>query len=140
MSRKSTDWLYYEYFPEAQSVDLQDFWPPDAVVRVMRAAGFVMVEVAYEHIHFEQDLPAWLEIIRRRDTCSQLQAISDAAYQAGVIRLERDVTDPSMPKSRNDHLCLVTIRGEAPIAGLEDSDMLSSLPEIRDAAEQKQPR
>jgi len=40
--------------------------------------------VAYEHVHFEQDLSAWLEIVRRRDTCSQLQAISDAAYQAGV--------------------------------------------------------
>jgi len=138
--QESPDWLYYEYFPKARSVDLQDFWPPDAVVRVMKAAGFVAVEEAYEHIHFEQDLPAWLEIIRRRDTCSQLQAISDAAYRAGVMRLERDVADPSVPKSRNDHLCLVTIRGQAPTAGLGDGDMLSSRPETRDAAEQKQSR
>jgi hypothetical protein len=43
-----------------------------------------------------------------------LQAISDAAYQAGVKRLERDIGDPSASKSREDHLCLVTIRGEAP--------------------------
>ncbi len=80
----------------------------------MEAAGLVMVAVAYEHVHFEQSLPAWLEIVRRRDTCSQLHAISDAAYQAGVKRLERDIADPSTPKSRKDHLCLVTIRGEAP--------------------------
>jgi hypothetical protein len=43
-----------------------------------------------------------------------LQAISDATYQAGVKRLERDIADPSQAKSRKDHLCLVTIRGEAP--------------------------
>jgi SAM-dependent methyltransferase len=119
--QESADWLYYEYFPEAQLVDLQDFWPPNTVVEVMGAAGFVMVGVAYEHVHFEQSLSTWLEIIRRRHTCSQLQAISDAAYQAGLKRLERDVADPSMPKSRKDHLCLVTIRGEAPDRGIRGS-------------------
>jgi len=84
----------------------------------MEAAGFAAVAADYEHIHFEQSLPAWLDIVQRRDTCSQLQAISDAAYQAGLKRLERDIDDPSAPKSRKDHLCMVTIRGEAPRAGL----------------------
>jgi ubiquinone/menaquinone biosynthesis C-methylase UbiE len=112
--QQSDDWLYYEYFPEARLVDLQDFWPPDDVVRVMEAAGFVRAGAAYEHLRFEQDLPAWLEIIRRRDTCSQLQAISSPAYRAGLKRLERDVADPGVPRSHKDHLCLVTIRGEAP--------------------------
>jgi ubiquinone/menaquinone biosynthesis C-methylase UbiE len=118
---ESADWLYYEYFPETRLVDLQDFWPPNTVVGVMEAAGFVMAGVAFEHVHFEQNLSAWLEIVRRRDTCSQLQAISDAAYQAGVNRLERDIADPGEPKSRKDHLCLVTIRGEAPDWGIRGS-------------------
>jgi ubiquinone/menaquinone biosynthesis C-methylase UbiE len=26
-------WLYYEYFSEAYSIDLEDFWPPEAVWR-----------------------------------------------------------------------------------------------------------
>jgi ubiquinone/menaquinone biosynthesis C-methylase UbiE len=119
--QESADWLYYEYFSEARLVDLQDFWPPNTVVEVMEAAGFVMVGVAYEHVHFEQNLSAWLEIVRRRDTCSQLQAISDAAYQAGVERLARELADPSTSKSRKDHLCLVTIRGEAPDRGIRGS-------------------
>jgi ubiquinone/menaquinone biosynthesis C-methylase UbiE len=119
--QESANWLYYEYFPGAQLVDLQDFWPPNAVVEVMEAAGFVAVGVAYEHLHFEQNLSAWLEIVRRRDTCSQLQAIPDAAYQAGVKRLERDIADPTQPKPRKDHLCLVTIRGEAPDRGIRGS-------------------
>jgi ubiquinone/menaquinone biosynthesis C-methylase UbiE len=116
--QESGDWLYYEYFPEAKLADLRDFWPPNAVAEVMEAAGFVMVEASYEHIHFEQNLPEWLEIVRRRDTCSQLQAISDAAYRAGLKRLERDIADPQTPKSRKDHLCMVTIRGEAANARL----------------------
>jgi ubiquinone/menaquinone biosynthesis C-methylase UbiE len=111
--QESGGWLYYEYFPEAQLVDLRDFWAPGRVIGTMQAAGFVGVTAAYEHLRFEQNLPAWLEIVRRRDTCSQLQAISDAAYQAGVTRLERDIADPSRPRSCQDHLCLVAICGEA---------------------------
>ena len=112
--QQSGGWLYYEYFPEALLVDLQDFWPPEKVVAIMEAAGFTGAGAAYEHVHFEQDLRALLEIVRRRDTCSQLQAISDAAYQTGVERLERDIADPKAPRSRKNHLCLATIRGEAP--------------------------
>jgi ubiquinone/menaquinone biosynthesis C-methylase UbiE len=112
--QESADWLYYRYFPEAQLVDLQDFWPVEAVLAVMEAAGFVAAEANYEHIRFEQNLPAWLETVRHRETCSQLQAISEAAYLAGVERLERDVADAGAPQSRHDHLCLVTVCGEAP--------------------------
>jgi len=112
--QESGGWLYYEYFPEARLVDLRDFWAPDAVIGTMQAAGFVGVTAAYEHLRFEQNLPAWLAVVRRRDTCSQLQAISDAAYQAGITRLERDIADPRRPRSRQDKLCLVTICGNAP--------------------------
>jgi hypothetical protein len=109
--QEASDWLYYEYFPEAEVVDLQDFWPPEAIAAVM-GAGFTSVTVDYEHLHFEQDLPAWLDIVRRRDTCSQLQAIPDAAYEAGLCRLEHEPADRDGPRSRADHLCLITIHGE----------------------------
>jgi ubiquinone/menaquinone biosynthesis C-methylase UbiE len=115
--QQSADWLYYEYFPEARVVDLQDFWPADAIVESMNRLGFIEVEMAYRHIHWEQDMPAWFDIVRRRDTCSQLQAISDAAYRAGVERLQREIADPGMPRSRQNHLCLVTIRGATPSVG-----------------------
>jgi SAM-dependent methyltransferase len=112
--QRSRDWLYYEYFPEAQRVDLHDFWPPDEIVRTMEAIGFVAVGLACEEVSFEQNLAAWLETVRRRDTCSQLQAISDAGYVAGLRRLEHDVADPNAPRSRRDQLCLVTIAGDVP--------------------------
>jgi ubiquinone/menaquinone biosynthesis C-methylase UbiE len=112
--QESADWLYYEYFPEAHRIDLADFWPPAAIEEAMREAGFGAVTTSREHIRYEQPLADWLEIVRRRDTCSQLSAISDAAYAAGVERLERETADPGGPRSRSEHLCLVTIRGEVP--------------------------
>ncbi len=108
------DWLYYEYFPQAEIVDLNDFWPPAAIVAAMEGAGFVPVAVAYEHVRFEQNLREWLAIVRRRDICSQLQVISDEAYAAGIRRLEQDVADAGRSATRPDHLCLITIRGDCP--------------------------
>jgi SAM-dependent methyltransferase len=112
--QESSDWLYYEYFPEAQLVDLRDFWPPAAVVAIMEGIGFTTVTIDYEHVHFEQDLPQWIEIVRRRDTCSQLLVITDAAYRAGLDRLEREVKEGTTPQMRPDHLCLLTVRGDKP--------------------------
>jgi hypothetical protein len=34
------DWLYYEYFPDAQTIDLEDFWPLDTIVSAMQTVGF----------------------------------------------------------------------------------------------------
>jgi hypothetical protein len=112
--QESSDWLYYEYFPEAQLADLRDFWPPAAVIAVMEGKGFTAVTMEHEHLHFEQDLANWIEIVRRRDTCSQLLAITDIAYEAGLTRLERELAEGTAPRQRADHLCLLTIRGEKP--------------------------
>jgi ubiquinone/menaquinone biosynthesis C-methylase UbiE len=112
--QESSDWLYYEYFPKAEVADLRDFWPPEAMVAVMEGIGFTAVIVEHEHVHFEHDLLTWIEIMRRRDTCSQLLTIPDEAYEAGVRRLERELEEGTAPQRRADHLCLLTIRGEKP--------------------------
>jgi ubiquinone/menaquinone biosynthesis C-methylase UbiE len=112
--QESSDWLYYQYFPEAQLADLRDFWPPAAVVAIMEGVGFTMVTTEHEHLHFEQDLAEWIEVVRRRDTCSQLLAITDIAYEAGLRRLERELELGTAPRRRADHLCLLTIRGGKP--------------------------
>ena len=114
---ESADWIYYEYFPEAEIIDLRDFWPPDAMVAVMEGIGFRAVTVEYEHLYLEQDLSAWVETVRRRDTCSQLLAIPDEAYEAGVRRLERELGEGTVSRQRADHLCLLTVRGEKPSQG-----------------------
>jgi SAM-dependent methyltransferase len=106
------DWLYYDYFPEARAVDLEDFWSTETTVAMMKAIGFTSVTVNLEHLRFEQDLRAWLDTVRRRDTNSQLMAISDRAYNAGLSRLESELAVAGAPKTRADHICLMTIRGQ----------------------------
>jgi len=110
--QESEDWLYYEYFPGARSIDLSDFWPPEQTIAVMEAVGFHAVTAARQHLRYEQNLREWLAVVRRRDTCSQLTAIRDEAYAAGLRRLEQELADGGAPPVRADHLCLVTIRGE----------------------------
>ena len=119
--QESSDWLYYEYFPEAQLADLRDFWPLAAVIALMEGIGFTMVTTEHEHLHFEQELREWVEVVRRRDTCSQLMAISDAAYEAGLRRLERELEQGTAPQKRADHLCLLTIRGEKPTGSVSST-------------------
>ena len=103
---------YYEYFPEAHAVDLEDFWPPKTVMAMMDATGLAPVTVERQHLRYEQNLRVWLDTVRRRDTCSQLMTIPDTSYAAGISCLERELADASAPLVRADHLCFVTIRGE----------------------------
>jgi SAM-dependent methyltransferase len=109
--QECADWLYYDYFPEARTIDLEDFWLPETIMAEMEATGFAAVTEEREHLHFEQDLQTWLDMVRRRHTCSKLLAITDVAYQAGLSRLMHELADRSSPPRRHDHLCLVTIRG-----------------------------
>lgn len=113
--QQSEDWLYYHYFPEALVVDLLDFWPPDAIAAVMEGAGFAPVAIKLEHLRFDVNLTEWLQIVRdRRDSCSQLQAIPDEAYAAGIHQLEEEIAGAAGSTVHADHLCMVTIRGDKP--------------------------
>jgi SAM-dependent methyltransferase len=119
--QENRDWLYYDYFPEALAIDLADFWPPETIVTTMEAMGFSAITVELEHLRIKQDLRVWLGTVRRRDTNSQLMAISDRAYEAGIHRLEREVAAREASEMRADHLCLITVRGDkraarAPVA------------------------
>ncbi|MBV8937391.1 MAG: methyltransferase domain-containing protein [Alphaproteobacteria bacterium] len=110
--QEADDWLYYDYFPEAKSRDFADFWPPDAIVSEMSATGFSKIELVRRHVHHERELAELLSAMRFRERNSQLLSLSDAAYAAGLRRIERDLDDPQAPKRRAEHLCFVTARGD----------------------------
>src|SRR5262249_15021178 len=110
--QESDDWLYSAYFPEGMPRDFADFWRPDAIVSEMTAIGFAGVEVVRRHIHRGRELAELLSAIRFRERNSQLLSLSDAAYEAGLRRLERDLDNPQTHKVRSDHLCFVTVRGD----------------------------
>ena len=78
----------------------------------MTATGFAGVEVTRRHVHRERDLAELLSAVRFRERNSQLLSLSDAAYAAGLRRIERDLDDPQTPKICAEHLCFVTMRGD----------------------------
>ena len=110
--REMKRWLYYRYFPAALAADLHHFWPKEEIVASMKAVGFRQVQLALQPIDYEQDLTHFVESVRRRDTCSQLVTISDEAYQTGLQRLEEELRWVGRPVILEDHICLVTIRGD----------------------------
>lgn len=113
--QESADWLYYQYFPEAYATDLADFWPIESIIAVMETAGFMAVTAERRHLRYQQNLRDWLDVVRRRDTCSQLLTIPDVAYAAGLNRLQKELANGNASAVRADHLCFVTIRGERPM-------------------------
>ncbi len=110
--REMPDWLYYRYFPAAFSRDLQDFLPKETLCELMRRAGFRNITMDVTPITYEQDLHAFLATVRRRDTCSQLLAISEADYQAGLHTLERELAEAGHDnRCVPDRVSLLTLCG-----------------------------
>lgn len=112
--REMQDWIYYQYFPEALEIDLQDFLPKDTIVDLLIQEGFE-VNMELEHITVEQSLHQFWEVVSRRDTCSQLLTISESAYQAGLQQLERELQQPgNSPPAIKTKICLITISAAKP--------------------------
>lgn len=106
------EWIYYAYFPEALDRDLVDFWSPERMTAEMQTVGFRNLDAKRQHIRFDHDLIAFLETARRRENNSQLMALTDAAYEAGLRRIERDFTAAGGRRIHADHLCFLTVRGD----------------------------
>jgi ubiquinone/menaquinone biosynthesis C-methylase UbiE len=108
------DWIYYQYFPEALEIDLQDFLPKDTIVDLLIQEGFE-VNMELEHMTIEQSLQQFWKVVSRRDTCSQLLTISDSAYQAGLQRLEQELQHHGdiLPAIKTK-ICLITIQADKP--------------------------
>jgi hypothetical protein len=66
-----------------------------------------IAQAAFDPAHLAKLLAA----VRHRERNSQLLSLSDAPYEAGLRRIERDLDNPQTPKARADHLCFVTVRG-----------------------------
>ena len=106
-----TGWLLYRYFPEALDLDVEDFLPADAFVATMREAGFRRIDVRRTDLSREEDLRGFLEYASKRHHASQLMAIPDAAYAAGLQRLRDAVASASPDRVERSEFVLVTIVG-----------------------------
>lgn len=111
--REMQDWIYYQYFPEASEIDLQDFLPKESIIELLKQEGFINVHMELEHMTIEQSLQQFWEVVKRRDTCSQLLTISESAYQDGLQRLERELQQPgNSPSAIKTKICLTTVSAD----------------------------
>lgn len=103
------DWIYYHYFPELPAIDQRDFWPVHRLLDALHQLRF-RAEAEYDHQYRQQDLAEFAQQLSRRDVNSQIGALTDAQYQAGLARLHADLA--AGLTHRPHHICLVTIRAQ----------------------------
>jgi SAM-dependent methyltransferase len=109
------DWSIYQFFPEAFDLDSDDFLPPDAFAASMRAAGFMNVAIEGMTRLREEPLADFLAYASERHRASQLMAISDDAYDAGLQRIRAALAEAgSTPATVNSGVSLVVISGDRP--------------------------
>jgi ubiquinone/menaquinone biosynthesis C-methylase UbiE len=88
--REMPGWAVYRYFPAAWARDLGDFLPKEDIRRFLVQVGFDCVAASSSHSTFEDDLNAFIQVVRARTT-SQLVALSEAAYRAGLRHIEGEL-------------------------------------------------
>jgi SAM-dependent methyltransferase len=85
--REMPGWALYGYFPACWERDLADFCPWETIQALLLEAGFEQVEVTLSHSKSEECLSELAQGVRLRVT-SQLVALPDEAYRAGLERFE----------------------------------------------------
>ena len=84
-----TRWAIYQYFPDALALDREDFLPVERFVDLMTVTGFQHVSARRENRPSWRDLQQFLAFTSDRHRASQLMAISDEAYGAGLQNVEQ---------------------------------------------------
>ncbi len=105
-------WIVYTYFPTAQERDQQDFLPVAEFAGMLEGAGFSRVQIQRQHRPEKITLGGFLAYAAQRFRTSQLLAIDDDAYRAGIAALRREIEKRGELVTVDSELCLVTVRGD----------------------------
>ena len=112
-------WIVYRYFPAARVCDHRDFLPTEAFARLMEDASLINIRVTSRRQIVEKDLEQFLEYASQRFRTSQLMAISDDDYDAGIREIERDIRKAGDKRTTvKSEVCVVTITGDKPSKAL----------------------
>lgn len=109
-------WLYYRFFPAALDLDQRDFLDMAHVQRLFSEAGFDRIELSFEQNTFEQNLGEFQQQALERYHCSQLMALPDEDYQAGMQQLDEQIAQAGeQPVSLPSEVCVMTLQADRPI-------------------------
>jgi len=93
-------------------LDRQDFLQVEQFVALMRGVGFQDVEVMRDDLSRQESVTEFLNFAAKRHRASQLMAISDDAYAAGIRRVQDALaTDRDRDLVVRSEFVLVTIVG-----------------------------
>ena len=107
------DWDVYRYFPEALARDERDFWPDERLSAELDRVGLTVTAVEPTDIRKDYDLAERIAFYGQRYSPSQLLAISDDAYAAGMARLQQALDAAAgAPVSVASHICLLSFVAE----------------------------
>jgi ubiquinone/menaquinone biosynthesis C-methylase UbiE len=104
-------WVYYHYFPSSYTLDLRHYIPLGELQTLLAETGFVNIQLERNHFHYEQDLGQFLGLVHERAAASQLIAISDYDYAAGLRQVQADAYDLDK-RSFTSEICLITLRAD----------------------------
>jgi SAM-dependent methyltransferase len=105
-------WIVYTYFPAARQRDFEDFLPAEDFAALMTKAGFSNIRISRQHWQEKEGLKRFLEYASQRYRTSQLMAISDSDFKAGIARLTEDVEKSGDAACVDSEMCLVTVIGD----------------------------
>jgi SAM-dependent methyltransferase len=77
-------WAIYRYFAGTRALDERDFLPPASLTSLLEEAGFTRVAADSMDLSKDQDLGEFLSSVSQRHSASQLMAIPDSDYEAGL--------------------------------------------------------
>lgn len=106
------DWAIYRYFPEARERDDEDFWRAERLAVLLTGAGFVNARYSRSAGVRTDTIEDVLDYASSRWRTSQLTAISDDAYDAGLERIRADVGRTGPVQSP---MVQLTVMGDVPV-------------------------
>jgi SAM-dependent methyltransferase len=107
-------WLIYQYFPKALELDRQDFVQVEQFATLMRNAGFRDIQIGRDDLSRPEELDDFLAFASARHRASQLMAIPDADYEAGIRRIRETLSASGRATVLKSEFVLVTIAGDKP--------------------------
>jgi len=107
-------WIVYNYFPASWECDIADFLTVDDLVSQMENTGFINVQVQRVHSRSEENLYEFLRYASQRHRTSQLIAIQDYEYGAGLSRLKEQVVKFGRESRVSSEICLIRIICDKP--------------------------
>jgi ubiquinone/menaquinone biosynthesis C-methylase UbiE len=108
------NWILYRFFPASRELDFRDSIPVETFKQKLQSIGFVQIQVARQSQEYPQPLGEFLNYASARYRTSQLIAIPDEEYQAGIWRLQKEVEAKGPEAVIASQFCLITILADKP--------------------------